>query len=113
MSSLTTVLVIKYYKTTVLIILERLPSRQPLFFIEKSKRSSQFQNNQDGRFDVRNIQDGRFASLLIKTIVSILLVIKTVVRTNSFNQDGRKRSKIIRTVVLQYFIIKTVVLFQY
>jgi len=29
-------------------------SRQSLFFIEKSKRSSQFQNNQDGRFDVRN-----------------------------------------------------------
>ena len=40
-------------------------SRQSLFFIEKSKRSSQFQNNQDGRFDVRNNQDGRFASLLI------------------------------------------------
>jgi len=77
-------------------------SRQSLFFIEKSKRSSQFQNNQDGRFDVRNNQDGRFASLLIKTVASILLIIKTVVRINSFNQDGRKLSKIIKTVVLQY-----------
>ena len=77
-------------------------SRQSLIFIEKSKRSSQFKNNQDGRFDVRNNQDGRFASLLIKTVVSIILIIKTVVRTNSFNQDGRKRSKIIKMVVLQY-----------
>ena len=49
-----------------------------------------------------NNQDGRFASLLIKTVVSILHIIETIVRTNSFNQDGRKRSKIIKTVVLQY-----------
>jgi hypothetical protein len=42
-------------------------SRQSLFFIEKTRRSSELQSNQDGRFNVRNNQDGRFASLLIET----------------------------------------------
>ena len=76
-------------------------ARAPALVYRKIKTVVTFQNNQDGRFHVRNNQDGRFASLLIKTVVSILLIIKTAVRTNSFNQDGRKRSKLIKTVVLQ------------